>query len=116
MFASQHQLDNLNVVIDNNAISMLGFTDEIVSHAGFRERFEAFGWSFFHEPSGHDVDQITDVLIQVKQSKMKKPKVVLVDTIKGFGVPNLENHPLSHVLPVDQMHVKSVLEGSTNDG
>lgn len=115
MFASQHRLDNLNVVIDNNSISMLGFTDEIVSHAGFRGRFEAFGWSFFHEPSGHDAERVADVLKHVKNSKTEKPKVVVVDTVKGFGVPNLENHPLSHVLPADQSHVREVLKGSTND-
>ena len=30
MFASQHRLDNLHLIVDNNTISMLGFTDDIV--------------------------------------------------------------------------------------
>ena len=38
MFASQHKLDNLNLVVDNNHISMLGFTDDIVSHEGLSPR------------------------------------------------------------------------------
>ena len=115
MFASQHRLDNLNVIIDNNAVSMLGFTDDIVSHTGFRSRFEAFGWSFFHEPSGQDVDRVLDVLTHLKYSKTEKPKVVVIDTIKGSGVPNLENHPLSHVLPADEEYVKALLEGTKYD-
>ena len=94
---------------------MLGFTDDIVSHTGFRSRFEAFGWSFFHEPSGQDVDRVLDVLTHLKYSKTEKPKVVVIDTIKGSGVPNLENHPLSHVLPADEEYVKALLEGTKYD-
>jgi len=39
MFAAQHQLDNLTVIVDNNQISMLGLTDEIVSHRNLVEKF-----------------------------------------------------------------------------
>ena len=45
MFAAQHRLDNLMVVVDNNQISMLGPTDDMVSHRDLKAKFEAFGWS-----------------------------------------------------------------------
>ncbi len=32
MFAPHHRLDNLHLIVDNNHISMLGYTDDIVSH------------------------------------------------------------------------------------
>lgn len=43
MFASQHNLDNLNLIVDNNSISMLGFTDDIISHKSLANRLMAFG-------------------------------------------------------------------------
>ena len=44
MFASHHGLDNLNLIIDNNRISMLGHTDDIISHGSIALRLAAFGW------------------------------------------------------------------------
>lgn len=111
MFASQHELDNLNLVVDNNALSMLGFTDEIISHAGFKGRFEAFGWQFSQQKDGHDAEAVMHSLKTMKHIKKKMPKVLVVNTVKGFGVPNLENKQLSHVLPANPQIVQGLLEG-----
>ena len=110
MFAAHHRLDNLNLIIDNNSICMLGFTDDVVSHDGFLERFTAFGWSV-NGVSGHDTDLLVTDLRQMKQSKDSKPKVLVADTVKGRGVSNLENQPLSHVFAADQNEVSQLLEG-----
>ena len=54
MFASHHGLDNLNLIIDNNKISMLGYTDDIISHGSILSRLAAFGWDAV-EVDGHNV-------------------------------------------------------------
>jgi transketolase len=97
MFASHHQLDNLHLIVDDNRISMLGFTDDIVSHQDLSARFTAFGWDTF-EVDGHDVDAVQNVLRSLKVTRTGKPKVLIARTIKGRGVPGLENQPLSHIL------------------
>lgn len=97
MFASQHNLDNLHLIVDNNKISMLGFTDDIVSHNALDERLRAFGWSCTIV-NGHDVEQIKSVLIYQKAQKNRKPKAIIANTIKGRGIPGLENAPLSHII------------------
>ena len=97
MFASQHQLDNLNLIVDNNQISMLGFTDDIVSHGSFVERFSAFGWSCY-EVDGHDAQAVKAILEKMKRERLGKPKALIAKTLKGHGVPGLENAPLSHIL------------------
>ena len=55
MFASHHGLDNLNLIIDNNKISMLGYTDDIISHGSISSRLAAFGWDAV-EVDGHNVE------------------------------------------------------------
>lgn len=97
MFASQHGLDNLNLIVDNNQISMLGYTDDIVSHGSFVARFNAFGWSCY-EVDGHDVLSVQAILKKMKNERNGKPKALIAKTLKGHGVPGLENAPLSHIM------------------
>lgn len=97
MFASQHGLDNLHLVVDNNAISMLGFTDEIISHGALAERLSAFGWDC-ENVDGHDVHAVTVALSDLKSRRNGKPKALIAKTLKGRGVPGLENAPLAHIM------------------
>lgn len=97
MFASQHGLDNLHLVVDNNAISMLGYTDEIISHGALAERLSAFGWEC-QTVDGHDVYALQGALTELKAKKNGRPKALIAKTLKGHGVPGLENAPLSHIM------------------
>lgn len=100
MFAAQHGLDNLTVLVDNNQISMLGRTDDIVSHRSLMAKFEAFGWSAREIVDGHSVAAIHASLTQCRKDDSGKPKAVVVNTRKGNQVPGLENAPLSHVTAI----------------
>lgn len=112
MFASQHRLDNLNLIVDNNHISMLGFTDEIVSHQGLTSRLESFGWACA-EIDGHDVLALQDALMHMKAAADGRPKALIAHTLKGRGVPGLENEPMSHILAPKAELLDSLL-GSPN--
>lgn len=109
MFASQHGLDNLNLIVDNNQISMLGYTDDIVSHNPLAERLTAFGWECI-EIDGHDVIAVQEVLLTMKASYSGKPKALIARTLKGHGVPGLENAPLSHIINPKPELIDSLLE------
>ena len=100
MFAAQHKLDNLTLLIDNNQICMLGPTDEIVSHRSLVEKFKAFGWDTFVVEDGHSVSQVYQALSDSIKAVDGKPKVIIVNTKKGNRVPGLENAPLSHVTAI----------------
>ncbi len=97
MFASQHKLDNLNLIVDDNRISMLGYTNDIVSHGDLSARLSAFGWDCL-AVDGHDVFALRDALQQMKAVSAEKPKALIARTLKGHGVPGLENAPLSHII------------------
>lgn len=111
MFASQHKLDNLHLIVDNNHISMLGYTDEIVSHQGLTPRLEAFGWSCA-EVNGHDALAVQDALLHMKATANGRPKALVARTLKGRGVPGLENEPLSHILAPKAELIDSLLEAT----
>ena len=109
MFASQHKLDNLHLIVDNNSISMLGYTDDIVSHDPLLERLSAFGWDCI-EVDGHDVTAVQAALLKMKASSSGKPKALIAKTLKGHGVPGLENAPLSHIMNPKPELIDSLLE------
>lgn len=109
MFASQHGLDNLHLIVDDNKISMLGYTDDIVSHNPLAQRLESFGWEC-KTVDGHDVDAVANALDELKQRKQGKPKALIARTFKGHGVPGLENAPLSHIMNPKPEQIDSLLE------
>jgi transketolase len=109
MFASHHELDNLNLIVDDNRISMLGFTEEIVSHESLAERLRAFGWDC-QEVDGHDVLALQTALQNMKETAHGKPKALIAHTTKGRGVPGMENAPLSHVMSIKPEIIDELLE------
>lgn len=109
MFASHHKLDNLNLIVDDNRISMLGFTNEIVSHGSLAARLSAFGWDC-EETDGHDALAVQSALLRMKAKAQGKPKALIAHTIKGRGVPDMENAPLSHVMSVKPQVLDELLE------
>lgn len=111
MFAAQHGLDNLVVIVDNNQICMLGPTEEVVSHRNLKGKFEAFGWSVREVKDGHSVGDISKALIECRHDDCGKPKVIIANTRKGNRVPGLENAPLSHVTAIKPDLIDQLLAG-----
>jgi transketolase len=109
MFASQHRLDNLHLIVDDNCVSMLGYTNDIVSHGDLAERLTSFGWDC-SRVDGHDVMALQSALIIQKNSNLGKPKALIARTLKGHGVPGLENAPLSHIINPKPELIDSLLE------
>jgi transketolase len=97
MFAAHHRLDNLTVIIDNNRICMLDRCENIMTVEPFDRRFEAFGWEA-HRVDGHDIPALHQALKALKQrGSSHRPAVLIADTVKGKGVPELEQDTLCHL-------------------
>jgi len=110
MFAAQHRLDNLTIIVDNNQISMLGRTDEMVSHRDLKAKFEAFGWRAINVSDGHSVSAIEGALRACRASTAGVPQAVIVNTLKGHRVPGLQDAPLSHVTAIKTELIDELLE------
>jgi transketolase len=109
MFASHHKLDNLHLIVDNNSISMLDHTDNIVSHSDLVTRLTSFGWECV-EVDGHDIVAVQRALLELKNERNKKPKAIIAKTLKGHGVPGLENESLSHIINPKPELIDNLLE------
>jgi len=110
MLASQLRLDNLIVLVDNNKISMLDHTDNIVSHRNLYEKMHTFGWKPYDVKDGHNVSLNLKALNLALKNKEKKPKIIIFNTNKGNKVPDLQNLSLSHVIAIKPETIKSLLK------
>lgn len=97
MFAAQHQVDNLTVLIDCNKQQLDGWTKDICDLGGLKQKFEQFGW-YAQEVDGHDVEAIYDAIVNSQECK-GRPSVIVLDTIKGKGCSYAEAAGLCHHLP-----------------
>jgi transketolase len=97
MFAAEHKLGNLMVIIDNNKVSMLDYCKNIINLTPIEGKFKVFGWDV-ETIDGHNVKELYNSLMAFKEEgNGQKPKVLIADTVKGKGVAMLENDPLCHV-------------------
>jgi len=94
LFAAQHKLSNLCLIVDYNKIQSLGCVEEICDLNPLAEKFIAFRWQTL-EIDGHDVEQIEKAFQNFAEEK-EKPTVVIAHTIKGKGVSFMENQLLWH--------------------
>lgn len=109
MFASHHRLDNLHLIVDDNKISMLDYTKNIVSHNSLSDRLQAFGWDCV-EADGHDALVIQETLLAMKAKSLDRPKALIAHTRKGLGIPSIENAALSHIMNPKSEELDSLLE------
>lgn len=93
MTAPAFQLDNLISIIDCNKIQKMGFVEEMIGVARWREKWEAFGWEVV-ETDGHDIDAFKAAVSS--PTKDGVPKLVIAHTVKGKGVSLMENNPIWH--------------------
>ena len=114
MFAPQHNLDNFTLIVDYNKVSMLDFSKNIINMSSLNDKFKAFNWKVYEVIDGHDVEEVSNTLKEAINDRDNKPKVVIVNTIKGKGVPFLETHSLSHILSVKPEDIDTLIEEIQN--
>ncbi|HET7459892.1 MAG TPA: transketolase [Longimicrobium sp.] len=94
LFAPQHRLDNLVVIVDYNKIQSLGSVAEVMELEPFADKWRAFRWAV-REVDGHSVEALWEALHAVP-AEAGRPTVVIAHTVKGKGVSFMEHQLLWH--------------------
>lgn len=96
LVAANMRLDNLLAFIDVNGLQSGGETRAVsgIDNVAIAAKFASFGWHTI-AIDGHDYPQILAALAEARATK-GKPTVVVAKTIKGKGVPFMENDNAWH--------------------
>ncbi len=89
MAASQYQLDNLCVIVDNNNLQIDGTIEEVMSSYPIDEKFRSFGFQVINI-DGHDIEEIIKAF-EVAKNVKGKPTCIIAKTTKGKGITFMEN-------------------------
>jgi transketolase len=87
LLASNHDLENLTCIVDNNQSSV-----RAVDMGKLADKFAAFGWKTI-EVNGHDHEAIRQALVAREAGK---PVAIIAHTIKGYGILSMESNPSWH--------------------
>ncbi len=95
-FATAQNLNNLVAIVDNNQVAATSKTQKFVGSSSLENKWKSFGW----DSLSIDGNNISAVINALKKSKNyprgKKPLAIIASTIKGKGVPFMENDPKWH--------------------
>ena len=96
LLASHHKMNELTLIVDNNLS-----TDRALALGNIGKKFDAFDFEV-SEIDGHNHHEIREAL---KANNSAKPKIIVANTIKGFGLREMENNPAWHHLSptIEQM-------------
>ena len=92
--AGKHKLSNLVVIVDYNKFQCYSSTYEVQNLEPLADKWQSFGFAV-QEVDGHDIDALRTIFQSVPFSE-DKPNLIICHTIKGKGIPELENNPAWH--------------------
>jgi transketolase len=91
MYAGNHGLDNLTLIIDHNGYQQTGAVADIQPVDPYDAKLEAFGWKTT-EIDGHSLTEVAGAFDWAR-SITGSPQAIVARTVKGKGVSLLEAKP-----------------------
>ncbi len=92
MFTAGKGLTNLVWLVDDNKKQLDGYTKDVMPQFDLKEKFSAFGFDA-RRVDGGDVAQVYEALTAPAGDR---PKAVILDTVKGKGVAEVESAMGNH--------------------
>jgi transketolase len=108
LFAAHHALKNFMVIVDENGFQAMGRTEDVIHLGSIQAKFESFGFEAL-SIDGHDEDSIDLAIRQLWASTSSAPKAIIAKTVKGKGVPFMENNNIWHYTRLNKESYKQAL-------
>lgn len=101
MTSSHYRLDNLTAFLDYNGLQIDGPTDQVKSLEPLADKWSSFGWNVLLI-NGHSFPEIIEAVEKARTCR-GQPTMIIAETVKGKGVPFMENRVEWHgVAPTRQ--------------
>ena len=111
MFAASKKLDNLIAFTDYNKLQIDDTVAKVNDIAPLADKWAAFGWNVIEVEDGNDVDQVSAAVAHAKLGiGSEKPTMVILNTLKGCGVPWIVNlGPGNHNCPLNEEQAEAAI-------
>ena len=98
--AAHHGLSNLICTVDINNQQADGPSSQVLRFEPVAEKWAAFGWHV-QRVDGNDLPAVLAAFDIARSLQANQPRVILLDTLMGKGVPFLEQREKNHFIRVD---------------
>ncbi|MDO8774050.1 MAG: transketolase, partial [Burkholderiaceae bacterium] len=95
-----HGLANLICMVDINNQQADGPSSQVLRFEPIADKWAAFGWHV-QRVNGNDIAAVLAAFDAARALSEAKPRVILLDTLMGKGVPFLEQREKNHFIRVD---------------
>jgi transketolase len=107
--AAHHGLANLICLVDINNQQADGPSSKVMGFEPLADKWAAFGWHV-QRVNGNDLPAVIAAFDAARQLPDARPRVILVDTLMGKGVPFLETREKNHFIRVDPPEWQQAIE------
>ena len=101
MNAVHYKLGNLVAIVDFNGLEADGTLADVTALGDIAAKYRAFGWNVV-ELDGNNVAEIKDAFDSLPSADSEVPTVLVCHTVKGKGVPFMENQVRYHAGKITQ--------------
>jgi transketolase len=101
MAAAHHGLSNLVCIVDINRMQADGASHQVMGFEPLADKWRAFGW-FTQRIDGNRLADVVQAFDAARAHPGREPRVILMDTLMGRGVPFLEQREKNHFIRVDE--------------
>ncbi len=108
MTSHHRRLDNLCAIIDKNGLQIDDRVSCIKEPISYARKWSSFGWHTI-EIDGHNMAEIVKALDEAEQVKCE-PTMIVAKTVKGKGVPFMEDEVSWHGRAPNEIEAKKALE------
>jgi transketolase len=108
LFAAQHRLAQLTVILDLNGLQGIGFTQDVLNLEPIADKWRAFGFTVAVAAHGNDFASLAEAHRQLQGAA--GPRCLIARTVKGHSVSYMENRMEWHYLPMKDAQYRQALE------
>lgn len=101
MSGAHYKLQNLIALIDYNRLQVCGDINDIMEIEPLGKKLDSFGWNVI-DIDGNNMSEVLEALNSACSAQTKRPSIIICNTVKGKGVPFIENDFHWHSHPFDE--------------
>ena len=115
LFAAQHNIRNLTVIVDRNNLQGFGKSSDILNLEPLIDKFKSFGFETAVVENGNDFKSLHASFEEIDLHFSEKPRCIIAKTTKGSCVSYMENKMEWHYYPMSDEQYQQALKETEFD-
>ena len=109
LFAAQHKLKNLTIIVDNNNLQGFGESKDVLGLEPLLDKLTSFNLDVVTAKDGNDFESLDKSFAELSRRNSSMPKCIIAKTVKGKGISYMENKIEWHYFSMSQENYEQAI-------